>query len=153
MKFYLPLAIVILISGCRRDVKCFETFCIDEDFKEYETLIKEGFEKSEVDALMFERRINDTLVTYEFKDSGHQYESKYWAFYIQKEEGILKLQKFLERHHYYLMIPISYEEIMENQFFCVRNFDNNNIFFLKISSTNPTYFKVEILYYFNSKKS
>jgi hypothetical protein len=151
MKFYLPLAILMLFSGCRSDVNCFETFCIDEDFKEFEILLKEGFEKSEVDALIFERRNKDTLVAYEFKESGHQYESKYWAFHIKKEEGILKIKRFLESHHYYLVIPNSYEEIRENQFFLVRNFNKNNFFFIKIVSTNLTFFKVEIVYYFPSK--
>lgn len=148
MKCYLSLSILMLISGCRSSVQCLETFCVDEEFKEYKTLLKEGFEKSEVDALMFERREKDTLIAYEYKEGGHQYESKYWAFNIQKDEGVLILQKFLESRHYYLVIPKSYEEIMYNHFFCVRNFENNNLFFLKISSVNSKYDKVELVYYF-----
>lgn len=121
---------IVILSSCKSNPSCLETFCVDEVFSTYNALSENDFQKSEVDALMFEKRINDTLVVYEYNQDGSCYDSKYWIFTVRKDAGLLEVKSFLERKNCSLLIPGSFDELTENKLFCVRNFQTNRIFSL-----------------------
>lgn len=91
MKCVLTLQLsIILLSSCENRVKL-GVFDVQSDLN-YKELRNQGFEKTQVDVLMFEKSNGDTTIYIEFDDSERFY-ATYWEF--PEPENI---DMFYDRH-------------------------------------------------------
>lgn len=146
MRIFVLLTLINLTScQVENDLKL-ELFEVENSELSMDILIKRDFSKSEVDAMVFEKSFNDTIITYEFsEDLSHLY-SKSWTFTIQNSEAG-SLQKFFSKNGVFLMIPENYDLLENGSNICLKRHIDNFIYFSKVESMNNKY-RIQILYFY-----
>lgn len=143
----LLILVVIAVSiSCGSEKLKLNLFSVEKTQVSYQYLLDQGFQKSEVDAMMFEKSFNDTLVYYEYTEDLKMLYSKTWRFPFEefdKEE----LEKFLKKKNVFLMIPDEFSLIDFRTRFCVKDYTNNLPFFCSIDVVNGKHV-LNLVYYF-----
>lgn len=141
------IMVVIAISiSCGSEKLKLDLFSVEETRISYQYLLDQGFQKSEVDAMMFEKSFNDTLVYYEYTEDLKMLYSKTLRFPFEefdKEE----LEKFLKEYNVFLMIPDDFSLIDLRTMFCVMNYSNNLLYLCSTDVVNGKHV-LNIVYYF-----
>lgn len=144
----LIMGIVPIFMSCESEKLKLDLFSVEETQISYQYLLDQSFQKSEVDAMMFEKAFNDTLIYYEYTEDLKKLYSKRWRFSFEgfnKEE----LEVFLKEYNIFLMIPDDFSLIDSNSKFCVISHNNNLVYFCSIDIVGEMHI-INIVYYFPS---
>lgn len=146
MKVY-TIVFLVFFASCKveNDIEL-NLFKIEQGVLTVDDLKNQGFVKSEVDAIMFEKSINDTIITYEFTEDLSKSYSKSWSFIIPNQT-IEVLEKGFEKYDVYLMVPESFENLSLRKTFCLKQHTSNLVYFSTIDSLENRRI-VDIVYYF-----
>ena len=146
MKLSIIFCLIIFFASCNSEDVGMGIFEINHKKIGYKALEKKGFKKSPVDVMMFEKQNGDTVVTFEFDYELRRLNSKGWNFTLPNNY-IDSLKLLFEKCNNYLMIPDAYEKIRVNEFFCIKGFDDNRVFFCLIEHDDKIN-KINIIYYY-----
>ncbi|WP_233757873.1 hypothetical protein [Algoriphagus sp. AGSA1] len=142
----LIMGAVAVFMSCGSEKLKLELFRVEEARIGYQYLLNQNFQKSEVDAMMFEKSFNDTLIYYEYTEDLKRLYSKTWRFPFEKFNKE-ELEKFLKENNVFLMVPDDFSLIDPNTIFCVMNYSNNLIYFCSTDVVDEKNM-INIVYYF-----
>lgn len=146
MRFY-TIVFLVFCASCKVENEIeLSLFKIEQGVLTVDDLKSHGFVKSEVDAIMFEKSINDTTISYEFTEDLSILYSKSWSFIIPNQT-IEVLEKVFEKYDVYLMAPESFENLPLRKTFCLKQHRSNAVYFSTLDSLENRRI-VDIVYYF-----
>lgn len=138
--------LVAIIMSCGSEKLKLDLFSVEEKNIGYQYLLDQDFKKSEVDAMMFEKSFNDTLIYYEYTGDLKNLYSKIWEF-SYNGLSVMELEEVLNENNIYLMVPDHISLIASGSMFCVKNYSNNLLYFCSIKEVDGESI-ISVIYYF-----
>lgn len=147
MKRIFQIATLLLVSSCT-EKKSIQTqvMNLDRVIEPNERLLQEGFQKTQVDVLMFEKKNGDTTLYLEYDYDRDEIESKYWEFPILKKDHHNQIETFFEKRNCYLRIKSQCNSNNDYQSLCFQNNLSKEVFFVQMETLDSLHNVVRIRY-------
>lgn len=149
MKSLFKFFAILLVFGCtQKETISLRVLNLDGKFSSIEGLLFDGFQKTQVDVLMFEKKNGDTTVYFNYGFQEETVENIYWEFPILKKDSRNKIKAFFKKKNCYLNLSSDGENKQEISSFYFQNNFSRELFFVRLESLDSLNSRAIIKYDF-----